>query len=461
MKFIHTAWAGLTLIYLLASCGVDRSGEYYALIADKTWIYETMQQNYLFYEDIPAESELNFFDKPDEFLRSASSQSDQKNGTYFSHVDSVSVSRAMSEYPTFGFEAATVRTNSGNALRVIYVEPDSPATEAGLKRGDWIIAVDGNEISSNDYEEYVSRPTQAHSFTLGSYNPYDENEDEELYVEFDTIGTVELAAPRYIEQYNILTTNTLVTSDGHRAFYMLYNEFGEDGDELQSAFSGISSSDDIILDLRYNPGGYVSTSQILSTLLAPQSAVGQTFLNMTYNDKINKTETLTFDASLLSGGAPLSYRNLYIITSSNTASASEIVINCLKPYMEGRLFQVGAATFGKNVAQQCFTNEASPYLELWLTTSLLSNSENFSDYYDNGLAPDFEMEEDFGGDLYELGSEDEALLQTVLYHVSNGAFPSATSTGSAVSARSSRAYNSGWKVLSNSIDRKPKLNKFR
>ena len=100
---------------LLASCGVDRSGEYYALIADKTWIYETMQQNYLFYEDIPAESELNFFDKPDEFLRSASSQSDQKNGTYFSHVDSVSVSRAMSEYPTFGFEAATVRTNSGNA----------------------------------------------------------------------------------------------------------------------------------------------------------------------------------------------------------------------------------------------------------------------------------------------------------------------------------------------------------
>ena len=125
------------------------------------------------------------------------------------------------------------------------------------------------------------------------------------------------------------------------------------------------------------------------------------------------------------------------------------------------MFQVGTATFGKNVAQQCFTNEASPYLELWLTTSLLSNSENFSDYYDNGLAPDFEIEEDFGGDLYELGSEDEALLQTVLYHVSNGAFPSATSTGSAVSARSSRVYNSGWKVLSNSIDRKPKLNKFR
>lgn len=461
IKSVHTVLGCLMLSGLLASCGVDRSGEYYALIADKTWIYETMLQNYLFYEDIPDESELDFFDKPDEFLRSASSRRDQKNGTYFSHVDSVNASRAMSEYPTFGFEAATVRTNGGNALRVIYVQPDSPATEAGLKRGDWIIAVDGNKISSTDYEEYVSRPTQSHTFTLGAYNPYDENEDEELYVEFDTIGTVSLAAPRYIEQHNILTSKTVTASNGHRAFYMLYNEFGEDGNELQSAFSGISSSDDIILDLRYNPGGYVSTSQILSTLLAPQNAIGQPFLNMTYNDKINKTETLTFDSGLLSGGTPLSYRNLYIITSSNTASASEIVINCLKPYMEGRLFQVGTSTFGKNVAQQCFTNEASPRLELWLTTSLLSNSENFSDYYDNGLSPDFEIEENFGGDLYDFGTENEALMQPILYHIVNGSFPS-TSTATPESRLGvSRSYNKGWEVISNSIARKPKLNKLR
>ena len=108
---------------------------------------------------------------------------------------------------------------------------------------------------------------------------------------------------------------------------------------------------DIILDLRYNPGGYVSTSQLLSTLLAPQNAMGQTFLNMTYNDKIAKTESYLFEPSLIPGGTPLAYENLYIITSNNTASASEIVINCLRPYLKERLLQVGTATF----RQECGT----------------------------------------------------------------------------------------------------------
>lgn len=48
------------LAVLFTSCGEDRSGEYYALIGSKTWIYETMQQNYLFYEDLPAEDGLDF-----------------------------------------------------------------------------------------------------------------------------------------------------------------------------------------------------------------------------------------------------------------------------------------------------------------------------------------------------------------------------------------------------------------
>ena len=80
----------------LASCGQDRSGEYYALIGPKTWMYETMQQHYLFYEDLPTEEGLNFFDKPETFLQSVVSSQDQKNGSVFSHIDSVNVSRVQS-----------------------------------------------------------------------------------------------------------------------------------------------------------------------------------------------------------------------------------------------------------------------------------------------------------------------------------------------------------------------------
>lgn len=449
----------LALMGLLSSCGEDRSGEYYALIASKTWIYDVMQENYLFYEDIPAEEKLDFFKKPAEFLASAVSSKDQKNGYVFSHVDSVS-SRATSTYPCFGMEATLVRTETGtHALRILYIQPDSPAQEAGLKRGDWIIAADNQTISANDYSTYISQPQKAYSFTLGKYNPYPEEvEDPEFnYIEFDTLGTIQMPAPRYVEEKDVLKTG-IVSSGNRKAFYLLYNEFDENTDLLKEVLSQMSGQqfDDVILDLRYNPGGYVSTSQLLSTALAPATAIGQPFLYMTYNDKINKTETLNFDASLLPGGTNLSYQNLYVITSENTASASEIVINCLKPYMEGRLFQVGMPTYGKNVAQQLFTNEAAPGIELWLTTTYLSNSQGYYDYFTNGLQPDFEAEENYESDLGELGSDTDPLMQPILYRMAHGTFPTtATETEAATLSRSRQARRI--QVLVDPIARKPRL----
>lgn len=438
---------GTVISLTLMACGEDRSGEYYALIASKTWIYETMQQNYLFYEDIPAEESLDFFQTPENFLKNAASSRDQKNGTLFSHIDSVNVSRALSSSPTFGYEAALIRTGSGDyAIRVLYTQPGSPAEEAGLKRGDWIIAANNKKIGSGDYNKYVSAPTQSYTFTLGNYNGEG----------FDTLGVTEIPAPRYIEETNLMKTS-FITAGNRTAAYILYNSFGADDTEtLQNMFVEIAARqpNDIILDLRYNPGGYVSTSQLLSTLLAPQNAMGQTFLNMTYNDKIAKTESYLFEPSLIPGGTPLAYENLYIITSNNTASASEIVINCLRPYLKERLLQVGTATFGKNVAQSLFTDEQSPQLELWLTTAYLSNAEGFQDYFDNGLQPDYELAENYAGELGELGTAEDMLLAPVFTRMATGSFPAGEDT-----ATETTRSNPNVEVTHCSISKKPKLAK--
>lgn len=438
---------GTVISLTLMACGEDRSGEYYALIASKTWIYETMQQNYLFYEDIPAEESLDFFQTPENFLKNAASSRDQKNGTLFSHIDSVNVSRALSSSPTFGYEAALIRTGSGDyAIRVLYTQPGSPAEEAGLKRGDWIIAANNKKIGSGDYSKYVSAPTQSYTFTLGNYNGEG----------FDTLGVTEIPAPRYIEETNLMKTS-FITAGNRTAAYILYNSFGADDTEtLQNMFVEIAARqpNDIILDLRYNPGGYVSTSQLLSTLLAPQNAMGQIFLNMTYNDKIAKTESYLFEPSLIPGGTPLAYENLYIITSNNTASASEIVINCLRPYLKERLLQVGTATFGKNVAQSLFTDEQSPQLELWLTTAYLSNAEGFQDYFDNGLQPDYELAENYAGELGELGTAEDMLLAPVFTRMATGSFPAGEDT----STETTRS-NPNVEVTHCSISKKPKLAK--
>lgn len=461
----HLIYGWLALMGLLSSCGEDRSGEYYALIATKTWIYEVMQENYLFYEDIPAEEKLDFFKKPADFLASAVSSKDQKGGYVFSHVDSVlTTSRATSTYPCFGFEAALVREL--NALRVLYVQPNSPAKEAGLKRGDWIIAIDSQKISISNYSTYITHPTKAHRFTLGKYNPYPENVDdpEFNYVEFDTLGVVQMPEPRYVEEQDVLKYG-IISSGNRKAFYLLYNEFGEDTKALKEVLSQLGGQqfDDFILDLRYNPGGYVNTAHELGSALAPATAMGQPFLHMIYNDKINKTETLNFESSPLTGGASLSYQNLYVLTSGNTASASEIVINCLKPYMEGRLYQVGAATFGKNVAQQLFTNAEASGIELWLTTTYLSNSQGYYDYFKNGLLPDFEIEENYGAELGDFGSAEDQLMQPVLYRMENGSFPVVTNPDESEDATTlSRSRTSKHvQLLVDPIARKPHYNRIK
>lgn len=174
----------------------------------------------------------------------------------FSHVDSVlTTSRATSTYPSFGFEAALVRTEGGtNALRVLYTQPNSPAEEAGLKRGDWIIAVDNQKVSTSDYSTYITRPTKAYSFTLGKYNPYPEEVDDPNSTTWNLIRLSSPdAEPRYVEEQDVLKYS-IISSGSRKAFYLLYNEFGESADALKEAFSQLNGQqfDDIILDLRYN-----------------------------------------------------------------------------------------------------------------------------------------------------------------------------------------------------------------
>lgn len=436
---------------LLASCGQDRSGEYYALIGAKTWMYEVMQQHYLFYEDLPAEEELNFFDKPEDFLQSVVSSQDQKNGSVFSHIDSVNVSRVQSDYPTFGLEGALVRNANGDyVVHILYVYPDSPAAEVGLKRDDWVVDVDGRALNTSNYTEYFQRPASSYRYRVATVKDG-----------LPDTSYIDMPAPRIIDQPSVFTYKT-ISAGGRTAFYILYNSFETaDEDLLKAAFNeaAAQSPTDIILDLRYNPGGYVSTAQLLSTILAPQGTMGQTWMNMIFNDKTEpQTQAYTFDSGLLQGVSNLSYDRLYVITTNNTASAAEIIVNTLRPYLGDRLLQVGASTFGKNVAQSLFTDETYPQLEFWLTTAYVSNSEGFYEYYDNGLQPDYEAEEDLTATLGEFGTEQDSLMVPVLYHLEHGTFPV---TGSEQDVQSrNHWFNKQKEVVYNPIARKPRRSQF-
>lgn len=438
----------------LTSCGEDRSGEYYALIGSKTWMYEIMQQNYLFYEDLPAQDGLDFFDKPADFLESVASDRDKKNGVTFSHIDSVKTTRVLSGYPVYGIEGTLVRGSSGDYYyTILYVQPESPASEVELKRGDHICTVDGVKLSSSNYAEYIQTPTKSYTYRIA-------RKGEKATP--DTLEVV-MPQPRIVEEPSVYLTRNFTTSNGKKVFYLMYNSFetSEEAD-LRAKFSeGLATSpNDIVLDLRYNPGGYVSTAVLLSTLLAPSNAMGQNCCNLIFNDKLNKVESYTFDPALLEGISNASYDHLYILTTSNTASASELVINCLRPYLGDKLLQVGTNTFGKNVAQSLFTDAAYPRLEFWLTTSYISNSENYYDYYTDGLKSDYTVSEDASGYLGELGTEQDALMAAVLHHIENGSFPAVETPETPEEQSRRMGTHQAPQIIFNSVAHKPKCSKI-
>jgi hypothetical protein len=132
--------------------------------------------------------------------------------------------------------------------------------------------------------------------------------------------------------------------------YMVLNSFLGDTGKIYNDFQRVMSNfavqnvSDIVIDLRYNGGGYISVQEKLADYLAPASANGNVMMSETYNDKHqNYNTTLYFRKT-----GPLNLNHILFIVTQSTASASELLINNLKPYMDVKLIGPGN-TDGKPV----------------------------------------------------------------------------------------------------------------
>ena len=209
----------------LASCGVNRWEEYYPLTQRDMWIDSLMREEYLWYKDIPSSESLNYFSEPATFLNSLLSSLDDG----YSRIDS------LYDVPEtgYGFDytlySIADNDTAYNAL-VTYIIPGSPAEEAGLKRGEWIMMVD-NEYITKKNETILTEGT-AKKLLVGTY---DETTDEEG----ETVGFVkadretQLPATRDIQDKDIPVCQIL-EQNGKHIGYMLYNTFSPDNaDEVK------------------------------------------------------------------------------------------------------------------------------------------------------------------------------------------------------------------------------------
>ncbi len=297
---------------------------------------------------------------------------------------------------------------------VRYVLPNSDAASKNVERGMIFNTIDGVQITSNNFRDLLNPD----SYTIGLAT-FDGNNIN------PTGESIELVKQQYTE--NPVYIAETLTIQGQKIGYIMYNAFTQNFDtQLNTAFGQFKADgvSELILDLRYNGGGSVETAIDLSSMITGQFN-GQLFVSEQWNDdrQAEYASDKLFNNQISTGEAinSLNLNRVYVLTTGRSASASELVINGLNPYIN--VVQVGGTTTGKFQASFLLYDAPAPnfsrsqanpghtYAMLPLVFKTI-NSAGFTDYVD-GLEPDIEYLEDYSN-LGILGDENEPLLATAL-----------------------------------------------
>jgi carboxyl-terminal processing protease len=305
---------------------------------------------------------------------------------------------------------------------VRYILPNSDASTKDIHRGDIFYAVNGTPLTISNYQSLLVNDT--YTLNLANYDNGNITPNGE---------SVTVTKSVYSENPVLLTS--VVNSGAHKIGYLVYNGFYPNYEsQLNAAFAELQLQNitDLVLDLRYNSGGSVATATRLASMITGQFT-GQLFAKEQWNDKAqayyesqnpdnlrnNFTDKIGNNAAINS----LNLTKLYVLTSRSTASASELVINGLVPYID--VVQIGDFTTGKNVGSVTLYDSPDYGREGRSTEHKYAmqpivlkivNKDGFGDYQVNGLTPDTQLIEDLGN-LGALGSESEPLLNTAINQI--------------------------------------------
>ena len=298
---------------------------------------------------------------------------------------------------------------------VTYTYGDSPAARAGLRRGDAILTVDGLEMKSDNYQKVVrERLLGGGTVKLGLSD-----------------GRSVTVTAEDMYENPVQTVRILERPGGKKVGYLHYTSFTLDScGDLVDVFKEFVQAGigDLVLDLRYNGGGYLVTEEVLASMLAPVSVVeaGKVLFQDIYNSKLAaeiKEDPTCFDTEfrfmvdgklqvVSTAGANPDLPRLYVLVTGSSASASESLVCCLRPYMD--VILIGEQTSGKycagylmearnwyDVAKTSLGEEeytkALPYVDNWgiyVMYSRYADCNGVTLSMPDGIAPDYDGEDD-------------------------------------------------------------------
>lgn len=316
------------------------------------------------------------------------------------------------------FGLSLVTQNSNQVIGYVrYIIPNSDASNKNIQRGEVFYGVNGTSLTLNNYADLLFSADE--NFTLNFANlTYDTNNNPVI-----TPNGKNLNLTKTTLAENPILIKKVITSGTHKIGYLMYNGFYPGYDtQLNDAFGYFKTEGitDLVLDLRYNGGGAVSSAVRLASMITGQFK-GQVFNELAYNERKSYLNQKYLFISTLNEASlnSLNLSKVYVLTTGSTASASELIINGLNPYIN--VVQIGDYTYGKNVAS--VTLYDSPSLtktgvnpnHRYAMQPIVAhsvNSEGFGDYLD-GLTPDYQLTERIKT-LGVLGDTNEPLLSTAI-----------------------------------------------
>lgn len=373
--------------YTATDCSTEGQNEF---------VYKIMTDTYLWYDFVPKID-------PSQFVSAAELLDFTKYKTldkwsYITPQEDFYAYYVEGKYIGLGFYM--IFDKNGN-VRIAYVLRNSPAHAAGLKRGDYVLGVNGLTVVQIEADDAWGTifGEQAVGVTVELVMGGSEGESQKVTIENDWINI------------NTVLYEDVLAVNGKRIGYLVFSRFLLTSlVELDSVFLRFNQEgiDDLILDLRYNTGGLTSVANYLAGLIGGDHANGMIFQKYLHNDKHRSWDYLI--RFYKPSNAP-NLNRVIVITSNLTASASEALINGLRPFID--MVLIGDATTGKPVGMygHNFCDKRLVPIEF-----KISNAQDVSDYY-NGISPSCTSEDDISRNFGDL---EEDSLNEVLYYIVNG-----------------------------------------
>ncbi len=376
--------------------------------------YAYLEDWYLWYEFLP-DIEAHEFESLRDMLNAVRYREGDVVIDRFSYALSKEAHESFYAGKRYGMGASWKRDEERD-LFVTFVYPESPADVAGLKRGQQILKI--NDFTIEELDEnaaYNKEHAQDDDFEKKTdwSNVYDaENEGEPVELTLLEEGS-EIVTTVYLGNYDMKSVlkTEVIDNNGKKTGYLHLKAFiTPTEDELNEAFKHFKEKgvEELVLDMRYNGGGLVRGSAQLINLIAGSAVDGEKIIKILYNDKKSGHNKYYQGKSLENS---LDLKKVAIITTRGTASASEMVINSLDPFVEVSV--IGDTTSGKPVGMNSIDICDQTMVPI---TFKNANSLGYGDYF-FGIEATCRSFDDF---KHDFGDTREDSLKEALYYLANG-----------------------------------------